>query len=127
MLAAQAVEAGATGEVLVVSDARRKEIYVERFAASPDHPGDVQVRGELDVLHPSDLVRGDATTLVGPAAALVAGTVGLPAAEPISLDPVVLARLGAARAARGVDQPTEPHYLRRPDAVPPGARKRATG
>ena len=43
------------------------------------------------------------------------------------MDPGVLARLAVARAARGVDQPTEPLYLRRPDVVPPGARKRATG
>lgn len=124
VLAAQAFADGATGEVLVVSDARRHEVYVGRFRAGAD--GEVETVA-LDVVHPGDLDRGAATALVGPAAALVSDVLGLAPGEPSALDPVVLARLAAARAAQGLDQPTEPLYLRRPDAVPPGARKRATG
>ncbi len=132
VLAAQAFGAGlpADARVLAVTDARRKEVYVGRFEAAPAPGGDaVDVRAvaPLAVLHPADVERGSATVLVGPAAGLVADAVGLPAGPPAALDPGMLARLAVARAARGVDQPTEPLYLRRPDVVPPGARKRATG
>jgi tRNA threonylcarbamoyladenosine biosynthesis protein TsaB len=132
VLAAQAFGAGlpADAHVLTVTDARRKEVYVGRFGAAPGPVGDVlDVRavGPLQVLHPADVERGAATVLVGPAAGLVADAVGLPVSPPAALDPGVLARLAVTRAARGADQPTEPLYLRRPDVVPPGARKRATG
>jgi tRNA threonylcarbamoyladenosine biosynthesis protein TsaB len=131
VLAAQAFDDGqpAGAEVLVASDARRKEVYVGRFraVAGPDETVEVEQVGSLDVAHPADVERGDSTVLVGPAAGLVAQAVGLPVSEPVALDPAVLARLAVARAARGVDQPAEPRYLRRPDAVPPAERKRATG
>lgn len=132
VLAAQAYGAGlpVDARVLAVTDARRKEVYVGWFEAVPGSAGDVvDVRAvePLAVLHPADVTRGPATALVGPAAALVADVVGLPAGPPAALDPGVLARLAVARAARGADQPTEPLYLRRPDVVPPGTRKRATG
>jgi tRNA threonylcarbamoyladenosine biosynthesis protein TsaB len=39
----------------------------------------------------------------------------------------MLAALAVTRAARGAALPTEPLYLRRPDAVPAAARKRVTG
>ena len=42
-------------------------------------------------------------------------------------DPAYLARLALARVAAGEDLPSEPLYLRRPDAQEPPARKRATG
>lgn len=130
VLAAQALAGDPSAEVLVVSDARRHEVYVGRFRAARAEVGaglDVVPVGGLDVVHPQDVTRGSATLLVGPAAAAIAEEVGLPAGEPTRVDPVTLARLATARAARGLDQPTEPLYLRRPDAVPPGARKRATG
>mgnify|MGYP000420891042 CR=1 FL=1 len=40
-------------------------------------------------------------------------------------DPVVLAQLARERVARGQDLPPAPLYLRRPDVMPPAARKRA--
>lgn len=133
VLAAQAFEAGAPrdAEVLVAADARRREVYVGSFrvadtgadvsAGDRVAPGavvDVVAARPLDVLRPADVERGTASVLVGPGAALLAEAVGLAAAEPSVLDAAVLARLAAARAARGLDQPTEPLYLRRPDAVP---------
>lgn len=132
VLAAQAFGAGlpAGARVLAVTDARRKEVYAGWFEAVPapaGHVVDVRAVEPLAVLHPADVPRGSATVLVGPAAALVADAVALPAGPPAALDPAVLARLAVTRAARGADQPTEPLYLRRPDVVPPGARKRATG
>lgn len=127
VLAAQAFEAGVPrdAEVLVAADARRHEVYVGSFravaaAADAGETGvvDVVAVRPLDVARPTDVPRGSAGVLVGPGAALLAEAVGLPAAEPSRLDAAVLARLAAARAARGLDQPTEPLYLRRPDAVP---------
>jgi tRNA threonylcarbamoyladenosine biosynthesis protein TsaB len=44
------------------------------------------------------------------------------------VDPADLARVALARlAVPGTTLPTEPLYLRRPDAVPPAAGKRALG
>jgi len=50
--------------------------------------------------------------------------VGPADAGPFDPDPVELGRLALARAAAGVAQPTEPLYLRRPDAVPTAGGKR---
>ncbi|MDO8122378.1 tRNA (adenosine(37)-N6)-threonylcarbamoyltransferase complex dimerization subunit type 1 TsaB [Isoptericola sp. b490] len=126
VLAAQSLaDASVDAEALVVSDARRKEVYVGRFRAAPGN--EVEAVEPLAVLHPADVSRGGATLLVGPAAVAVADVVGLPASPPHSVDPAVLARLAVDRAARGMAVPTEPLYLRRPDAVPPGAGKRVTG
>jgi tRNA threonylcarbamoyladenosine biosynthesis protein TsaB len=45
-------------------------------------------------------------------------------AGPLDPDPAELGRLAIRRAAAGVDQPTAPLYLRRPDAVPSAGAKR---
>jgi tRNA threonylcarbamoyladenosine biosynthesis protein TsaB len=42
-------------------------------------------------------------------------------------DPAELARLAIVRRAAGLDLPTEPLYLRRPDAVPSAGGKRVLG
>lgn len=127
VLAAQAYRDGVPPErgIVAVTDARRSEVYVGRYRAEGD---DVVRDGDLHVVHPDDLaeLRGSDVALVGPGAPLVAPVLGAPAAT-APLDAAVLAALAVARAARGVEQPTDPLYLRRPDVVPPGARKRATG
>jgi hypothetical protein len=48
------------------------------------------------------------------------------AGEPTGVDPALLARLGALRAARGKDVSFQPLYLRRPHVEAQGPRKRAT-
>ena len=48
-------------------------------------------------------------------------------ADVLDPDPVELALLALAREAAGEPLPTEPLYLRRPDAVPSAARKRVAG
>jgi tRNA threonylcarbamoyladenosine biosynthesis protein TsaB len=72
--------------------------------------------------------------VAGPGAALVADagaakpaeTFGSAAGGPLGVDPVVLARLAQARAAKGDAVPPDPLYLRRPHVQAPGPGKRAT-
>ncbi len=131
-LASQAFDAGLAGqgEVLVVTDARRREVYAARYrAAAATAVGAIEVElvtGPL-VDHPDVVAAGPACVVVG-AGALLYGDV-LPAAHgaPTVLDVAVLGRLAMARSARGLEQPTGPLYLRRPDVVPSVSRKRATG
>ncbi|WP_199422721.1 tRNA (adenosine(37)-N6)-threonylcarbamoyltransferase complex dimerization subunit type 1 TsaB [Actinotalea solisilvae] len=138
-LAVQAYAAGvpADAEVVVVTDARRREVYTARYRAVPAagagassrEPDDVETVDGPAVLHPEDLAGtlGDAV-VVGPGLAVHADRLGAPAtADVAGVDAAVLARLALARLARGETLPTEPLYLRRPDVVPASARKRATG
>lgn len=119
-------------EVLVVSDARRKELYAARYrraAPGADGDGPHAVAGPL-VDHPDALVRDglvDGAVVTGPGAALYADVLGVEPAGPVHVDLGVLAALALARAGRGEPTPTEPLYLRRPDVVPSAARKRVTG
>jgi tRNA threonylcarbamoyladenosine biosynthesis protein TsaB len=130
-LAAQAYRDGAAGaddEVLVVTDARRREVYHARYAA--DAAGGVVPLGGPGVLRPADLVeQGFATgaVVVGPGAALHAEHLAPAAGAPVRVEPAVLAVLARQRVAAGLDLPTEPLYLRRPDVTPAAGRKRATG
>jgi tRNA threonylcarbamoyl adenosine modification protein YeaZ len=105
------------GEYLVATDARRKEVYWARYLGSerlagPDvgPPAEVAwsgpVFGEGPVLYPEAFP--DARTPVHP-------------------DPADLAAIVEARTAAGQScLPPVPLYLRRPDAVEPGARKKVT-
>ncbi|MBD3779153.1 MAG: tRNA (adenosine(37)-N6)-threonylcarbamoyltransferase complex dimerization subunit type 1 TsaB [Micrococcales bacterium] len=122
------------GEVLVVTDARRREVYWARYRAvvgagtdatvevvdgpGVDAPADVAAR-EVEGL----VVAGAGTTLYPE---LLPATPGTPA----DVDPADLARVALARlavAGEGTVLPTEPLYLRRPDAVPPAPGKRVLG
>lgn len=122
------------GEVLVVTDARRREVYWARYRAvvgagtdatvevvdgpGVDAPADVAARGV------EGLVVAGAGTALYPE--LLPATPGTPA----DVDPADLARVALARlavAGEGTVLPTEPLYLRRPDAVPPAPGKRVLG
>ncbi|MDN4478148.1 tRNA (adenosine(37)-N6)-threonylcarbamoyltransferase complex dimerization subunit type 1 TsaB [Demequina sp. SYSU T00039] len=99
-----AVGAAAPGEVTVVADARRKEVYwatyrdgVRVSGPAVSAPGDVPVLGSV-------LGRG---ALLYPEA--FPGAVG---ADP---DPARLVEVAAWLRAAGEPMPTEPLYLRRPD------------
>ncbi len=117
-------------EVLVVADARRREVYWARYrvtavagielVAGPgvdsparvaaEHAGGAVVVGRGGLLHPDELP--------------------LAPGAPLDPEPADLARLAMARLAAagpGALLPTEPLYLRRPDAVPTAERKRALG
>ena len=101
------------GDFLVVTDARRREVYWARYdhgkrTAGPEVGPPAELRG---------------TAAAGQGAALYADVIGLPVLEPAYPSPA-----GLVRAARLDDEPAEfrPLYLRRPDAVEPGARKKVS-
>lgn len=102
------------GEVLVTTDARRREVYWAAYDAAGARvagpavarPGEVPVNGRR---------------IVGPATTLYPDLLPGEPAWPRAAD---LAALVAAKADRGdPGEPLTPRYLRRPDAVPPGAPK----
>lgn len=139
-LALATVDAGLSGagpdlagrEVLVVTDARRKEVYYARYRA-------VVGAATLPTVEPVDgpgvdtpaavAAEGlDELLVVGPGTALYPDLLPATPGTPTEVDPADLARVALARlavAGDGVVLPTEPLYLRRPDAVPPAPAKRA--
>ncbi len=131
-LASQAFDAGlaAEGEVLVVTDARRREVYAARYRASATSAfGAVEVEavGGPAVDHPDVVADGQRAVVVGAGALIYAEVLPAAPGAPTVLDAAVLGRLAMGRAARGIEQSTAPLYLRRPDVVPSSSRKRATG
>lgn len=125
-LAARAASAAAPGtRVVAVGDARRREVYRASYAVTA---GGLDRLEGPDIAAPADLRasgRLAGALVVGRGALLHAEALGL-ADEPTVLDPdpAELARLALARAAAGEPLPTEPLYLRRPDAEPHAASKR---
>ncbi|HYI59042.1 MAG TPA: tRNA (adenosine(37)-N6)-threonylcarbamoyltransferase complex dimerization subunit type 1 TsaB [Microlunatus sp.] len=109
-IAAQyATAGGPSGDFVVATDARRKEVYWARYAADG-----TRLDGPA-VNRPSEL---PALPTVGPGADLYAD--GLPSVPgPRALDPATLAVVGPTLPDAG----REPLYLRRPDAAEPGRRK----
>ena len=117
------IGAATDGVTLVATDARRREVYwavyvegVRRFGPAVNRPADV----------PGRLTEHNGPT---PELAVGDGAASLEITMPVRLEPrypdaTVLARLAAERVHSG--SPSEaltPIYLRRPDAVEPGARK----
>lgn len=94
---------GAIGEFLVVSDARRREVYWARYAADG-------TRLEGPAVSPASEL--SALPVIGPGAGLAGGT-------PTPLDGGVLALAGPSLPEAGLS----PLYLRRPDAELPTTRK----
>lgn len=106
------------GEFVVATDARRKEVYWASYAGgervagpSVDKPAEVAyagpVVGEGAVLYPEAFPGGR---------------------PPLHPDPADLAAIVEEYVAAGrASLPLEPLYLRKPDAVEPGARKRVVG
>ncbi|MGQ0625384.1 MAG: tRNA (adenosine(37)-N6)-threonylcarbamoyltransferase complex dimerization subunit type 1 TsaB [Sporichthyaceae bacterium] len=104
-------------EFLVATDARRKEVYWARYGA------DGVRRGGPAVDTPAAVAWEGPTVGQGP----VLYPHSFPDARaPLHPDPVVLAAIVEATLSAGeATTAPQPLYLRRPDAVEPGARKRA--
>ncbi len=64
--------------------------------------------------------------MVGEGAELYPDALDVAQDAPQVPDAAVLARLAIARRAAGIEQPTEPLYLRRPDVQEAAARKRVS-
>ncbi len=126
-LALAAVRSGTVGEseeFCVATDARRREVYWARFR------GRVRVDGP-GVIAPADLPRGG-VRVVGRGAGLYPDQLG-PAVAPLDVAAADVAAFAIDALAGIVPDghgsavgllPVQPLYLRRPDAVEPGARKR---
>ncbi|MGH3977760.1 MAG: tRNA (adenosine(37)-N6)-threonylcarbamoyltransferase complex dimerization subunit type 1 TsaB [Pseudonocardiaceae bacterium] len=118
-LDAIAHEAGAGAPLLVATDARRREVYWARYDAGGSRVDGPHVQRATEV--PVDGVAaaaGAAATALGP---------GLPAVGPEYPGPAGLVAVTADVLRRGAPPaPLTPLYLRRPDAVEPGDRKRVT-
>ncbi|MFB4282987.1 MULTISPECIES: tRNA (adenosine(37)-N6)-threonylcarbamoyltransferase complex dimerization subunit type 1 TsaB [unclassified Nonomuraea] len=119
-LDAVAYGSGLTGPFLVATDARRKEVFWARYSDPRtrldgpfvDRPADVPVEG---------------LPVVGAGAQLYADLLGGGGDAPPYPYAGALAALAAERLAQGIPlDPPRPIYLRRPDAVAPGAPKRVT-
>lgn len=122
-LDALATEPTAGEPLLVVSDARRREVYWAAYDAAGNRVAGPAVGSPAAVADRAAEL--GVRRVVGPLAETLAEPLGLPAwpGQPTPLGLVGAA--GAALAERRVPAPLEPIYLRRPDAVPPGERKRA--
>ncbi|QDQ96677.1 tRNA (adenosine(37)-N6)-threonylcarbamoyltransferase complex dimerization subunit type 1 TsaB [Tomitella fengzijianii] len=108
---------GVLQEFLVVTDARRREVYWARYR------GGARVEGP-EVVKPADLAVGAADAAAGSSEHV--GLLGLTALPPRSPTPAGIAALAAAEiAAHTEPAPLEPLYLRRPDAAEPRPRVRA--
>ena len=118
------LDAVGEGDRVVVTDARRKEVYWARYA------GDARVEGPA-VERPADLaVRlGTGARLVGAGAVLHRDAFDGAVVDDTAVHPSgpALVRLAADRVRGGApSEPLTPLYLRRPDAVAPEASKKVT-
>jgi tRNA threonylcarbamoyl adenosine modification protein YeaZ len=116
--------------LLVVSDARRRELYWAAYDAAgarvvgPAVHAPDAVPGALAAAAPGLDPRWVAGPVAGEFAELLGGAPLRPGEGP---DPAGLVAMAAAALRAGVaPEPLEPCYLRRPDAVPPAARKRVS-
>jgi len=121
---AMARRAASGGEFLVVTDARRREVYLSAYEES------VVRRVGPVVIAPAAIAEllsehGFAPRwLTGPGAHLAAAATGLPVREPAGpLSEHLVACAARALLTGALPGPLTPLYLRRPDATPPGAPK----
>jgi tRNA threonylcarbamoyladenosine biosynthesis protein TsaB len=93
-------------DVLVLADARRREVYWARYRAGERIAGP-------DVAAPADVIVDPGERVVGRGGVLYADT--FPGAIEADPDPLWLAREAVRCRAAGEELPTDPLYLRRPD------------
>jgi tRNA threonylcarbamoyl adenosine modification protein YeaZ len=108
------------GPLLVVTDARRREVYWATYGSTRTRTDGPHVDKPADVEH-------RATVAAGQGAQQYAEILGLPTVQPAYPTPAGL--VAAARADLLAGRPPAaltPMYLRRPDAAEPGTRKRVS-
>ena len=119
------LDAVGEGDRVVVSDARRREVYWARYAA------DARIEGPA-VERPAELaerLRGSGVRLVGAGAVLHRDAFSGLGVDDSAVHPSgpALVRLAAERVLAGApSEALTPLYLRRPDAVAPEASKKVT-
>jgi len=114
VIAAEVVAGGVTGEFLVATDARRKEVYLAAY----DDAG--RVTGP-EVLRPADAA---SELPVAGQGALLYPDAFPDAVEPVFPSAAALCDVVVGERVQLLD--LEPLYLRRPDAVEPGKPKRVS-
>ncbi|HEY0216789.1 MAG TPA: tRNA (adenosine(37)-N6)-threonylcarbamoyltransferase complex dimerization subunit type 1 TsaB [Cellulomonas sp.] len=122
-------------EVLVVTDARRKEVYWARYRVVPGAVGadpTVETVAGPGVDTPVTVAEAgiEGLLVVGAGTALYPDLLPATPGGPETVDAADLARVALGRLAAGgpgTELGTEPLYLRRPDAVPPAAHRRVGG
>lgn len=114
VLARQAADAGATGDLLVATDARRKEVYLARYSLGER----VERVTDPAVERPGDLPEGlRSLRTVGRGPVLYPELLPNAFADVLDVDAAVLAQVAVERVAAGEPMPVEALYLRRPDAL----------
>jgi tRNA threonylcarbamoyl adenosine modification protein YeaZ len=122
-VARQAAATEPGGNLLVVTDARRKEVYWAGY--DPEARRLTGPHVELPAVLETRAAELDAVAAAGDPR--LAALSGLPVVDPPSPAPAALVACAAPDLRAGVvPGPLEPLYLRRPDAVVPGVRKRVS-
>lgn len=112
-----------SGEFVVATDARRKEVYLARYAAQ----GSRALRlSDPEVIHPSDIpddLRALPAVGRGPLLypEMLRHRIG-----PLDVSAAALAEVALAQLAAGVEVGLDARYLRRPDAQPSAAAPKST-
>lgn len=120
-LDAIAVDAAGDGPLVVVTDARRREVYWAAYDEAGQRTDGPHVQAPAAMAERAHEL--GAVAAAGGSAALA----GLPVRPPESPSPGGLVAVAApALRAGAAPEPLVPLYLRRPDAAEPGARKRVT-
>ena len=114
VLAAEAIDSGLSGEFLVATDARRKEVYLAAYDGAGRLSGP-------EVVRPADAT--SSLPVVGQGALLYPGAFPN-AVGPTAPSAAVLCEVVVGERYELLDP--EPLYLRRPDAVAPGRPKRVS-
>ena len=115
VLAEQALAATDADEVLVATDARRREVYWARYAR-----GEGGARALTPpAVEPAATIPDDTRALPTAGRGTLLYPDAFPAALPdvLDVDPMQLAAIARRRLASGAPMPVEPFYLRRPDAL----------
>ena len=116
------------GPFLVVTDARRREVYLSAYSAQGRRlfgPAPVAPAAVAEVLAAADVVPA---RMIGAGTALLAGLPDVEDAEAAGSLSVGLVLAAARNLLTGaIPGPLTPLYLRRPDATVPGPRKSVLG